>query len=233
MLWIFSKTSDQQRIRATKKRLQARLLELRLYADEPRVVLRAQKALFAENFRYFGLMLRPALFATLPMVLLLIVLDGFYGKRPMAPGEVALVTVELRNTLGTDLPIELRPPAGIQVETPPARVIADRQVSWRIRPERPTSSTLRILSGGQEVTKRVETGSGLHFLSSRRVGSPLAWLIHPGEALLRDTEIEWIEVDYPSAEVSYFGLHTHWLVWFVVFSMAAAFLLKNRFRVTI
>src|SRR5690242_10517225 len=66
MLWVFQKTSNQARIRAVKRRVQAHLLELRIYRDEPAVMWQAQKALLWSNLRYLGLMLRPALFLALP-----------------------------------------------------------------------------------------------------------------------------------------------------------------------
>ena len=45
--------------------------------------------------------------------------------------------------------------------------------------------------------------------------------------------IEWIDLNYPPAGVSIFGIRTHWLVWFILFSMASAFLLKGKFGVTV
>ena len=148
MLWVFRWTSDQAAVKVTKKRLQARLLEMRLYGDDPGIVWRAQKALLAANARYFGLMLRPAVVATIPMVLLLVVLDGFYGKQPLTIGEAAIVTVHLNE--GADA--ELEAPAGIAVETPAARAVGESEVSWRIRPSEPVTGELRITSDGTTVT---------------------------------------------------------------------------------
>ena len=59
MLWVFGKTSNQVRMKQVKKKVYAALLELRVYADEPGVTWRAQKALFAANLRYMGLALNP------------------------------------------------------------------------------------------------------------------------------------------------------------------------------
>ncbi len=234
LLWVFRRTSDQAAIRATKKRLQARLLELRLYADDPRVVLAAQKALLVENLRYFALMLRPALYATVPVVILLIALDGFYGRRPLAPGETAVLTAVLDGQAAPDEPVSLEAPTGIAVETPAVHALARREVSWRIRAEEPVAGQLRLTSEGETVLMPVVAGEGLHCcLYGRRVRSRLAWLLAPGAAPLDARWVKEIKLDYPAAEVSYFGLRTHWLVWFLVFSMAAAFLLKGRFRVTV
>src|SRR5258707_7961067 len=72
MLWVFRKTSNQQRMKAVKRKVYAALLELRVYADEPGVTWRAQKSLFGANFRYMGLALKPALWMVIPVGLLLI-----------------------------------------------------------------------------------------------------------------------------------------------------------------
>src|ERR1043166_7551243 len=72
MLWVFRKTSNQQRMKAVKRKVYASLLELRVYADEPGVTWRAQKSLFSANLRYMGLALTPALRMVLPVGLLLI-----------------------------------------------------------------------------------------------------------------------------------------------------------------
>ncbi|MCD6302289.1 MAG: hypothetical protein J7M15_02050 [Anaerolineae bacterium] len=233
LLWVFSKTSNQPAIRATKKRLQARLLELRLYADDPRVVFQAQKYLLLENLRYFLLMLRPALFATLPMVLLLVVLEGFYGHRALMPGEAAIVTVQMRTPLPDGPAPRLLAPDGVKVETPAVRDLDERQVSWRIRAEQSVNGQLRLLVAGREFRKRVAAGGGFRYLARRRVRLSPEWLLYLGEAPLDGDAVEWIEIGYPPGEVSIFGLRMHWLIWFLVISMAAALLLKGKFRVTV
>jgi hypothetical protein len=234
LLWIFAKTSRQEAIRATKKRLQARLLEMRLYADDARVVLAAQRALLFENLRYFGHMLRPAAFATLPMLALFVLLDGFFGRAPLAPGRAAVVTAQFPAPFDESAPPpELGLPAGIRAETPAVRVAGERQVSWRIRPERAVSGELFVIRDGERWGKKIAAGAGWGYLARRRSNSIAGWLLEPAEAPLPGRALEWIEVEYPPAAVGVLGLEAHWLVWFLVFSMAAALALKGRFRVTI
>ena len=123
LLWVFSKTSDQRKLRRTKKRLQARLLELRLYADNPRIVLRAQKLLLKENLKYFAVMLGPARVVMPVMIVLLIILEGFYGMQPVAPGKDTVVTVKMAASLRPGAPPpKLEAPPGIAVETPPVQI---------------------------------------------------------------------------------------------------------------
>ena len=119
----------------------------------------------------------------------------------------------------------LRTPAGIAVETPGVRVPAEHQVSWRIRPLRGTTAELELVRDGRVVKKSVAAGKGMRYLSERRA-SLAGLLLHPAEAPLLDSEIDWIEVRYPGARI----LHLHWLVWFFVISGATALLLKRRFR---
>jgi uncharacterized membrane protein (DUF106 family) len=92
MLLVFRKLSDQERIGAAKRKVQAHLLELRIFRDEPAVMWRAQGALMKHNLRYLGLMLQPALVLALPITLLLVHLDAFYGRAPLEIGQPAIVT---------------------------------------------------------------------------------------------------------------------------------------------
>jgi uncharacterized membrane protein (DUF106 family) len=231
MLLIFRRTSDQAALSRTKKLLQAHLLELRLFADEPSLVWRAQKDLLRLNGQYLRLMLRPMLWAIVPMALLLAQLDGIYGRAALAIGQAAIVTVQMRAPLRLDaLPPVLEAPAGILVETPAVRVLSDNQVSWRIRPLREVSGRLRILLPGETLEKSVQAGGGLRRLSSRRVCFSIALLWRPEEWPLRTRTVEWIEVGYPAARIHVWGTNLHWLIWFVAASMLSAWVLRKRFR---
>jgi hypothetical protein len=231
MLWVFRKTSDQARMRAVKRRVQAYLLELRIFGDEPSVMWRSQKALFAANARYIGLMMRPALFLGLPMALLLIHLEAFYGRAPLPVGREAIVTMAVRDPLAST-PV-LLPAPGIAIETPPVRVVDRGEVSWRIRPTAEFSGRLRFVVDGRTIEKRIEAGAGPRYAPGRRTGSVLESVWRPDEPHISSAGVEWIDVRYPEAEVSLFGLRLNWLVWFFVISMLAALALRKRFRVAL
>ena len=137
ILLVFRKTSDPMRIRSVKRLLQAHLLEMRLFRDEPRVVWKAQKALLLRNAQYVALMLRPALWVALPLMLLFFHLEAFHGRMPLPVGRDAIVTVGLKKPIDASRPAPvLTAPAGIVVVTPPVRVLANKEISWRIRPDR-------------------------------------------------------------------------------------------------
>src|SRR5260370_19745397 len=159
MLWVFGRTSNQARMKQVKLRVQAGLLELRVFVDEPAVSLRAQKTLLAANLNYLGLALRPALWMVVPLGLLLIHLESFYARAPLPLAEPALVT--MRMTADWDSaapPPELIAPSGVAVLGPPARAAAAREGSWRIIPFLSVSERLQFRFKGQEVSKRIEAG---------------------------------------------------------------------------
>ena len=232
MLWVFGLTSNQKAISETKKRLQAYLLELRLYGDDLSLVWQAQKNLVTGNVRYIGLMLRPMLVLTVPLVVLLIHLDAFYGRTPLVVGEAGIVTMQVSGRLGSNAPApELHALDGITVETPAVRAIEAGQMSWRIRASKPVSGDLRFVWRDKEWVKSVEGGVGARYLSSRRVTGVWDAFLYPGENRLAADEVEWIEVSYPAGSIEFAGLDLHWLVWFMVLSMVSAVLFKGRFRV--
>jgi uncharacterized membrane protein (DUF106 family) len=234
MLWVFRKTSDQTRMKAVKRQVYAALLELRVFADEPAVTWRAQKSLFAANFRYMGLALRPALVMSIPLALLLIHLEAFYGRAPLPVGRDTTVTMAMRAPLDLHKPApQLETSAAVEVETPPVRAVDEGQVSWRIRPVIGGSSRLVFTVDGKPVRKTIESGSVQRFIPGRSVSSGIAAVWNPNEKRIPAQDVEWIEVRYPEAWIEVFGLRLNWLVWFLVVSMVSALLLKKRFGVVL
>src|SRR5882724_1380024 len=182
MLWVFKKTSNPVRIRSVKRLVQAHLLEMRLFRDEPAVVWRAQGALLASNAKYIALMLLPALWIALPLTLLFVQLEAFLGRAPLPLNQDAIVTIAMREPFDAQKAAPtLVVPAGILALTPPVRIQGERQISWRIRPIAPVSGNLRFLVDGQTVDKRIETGAGSRFAPGLRPSSLADSLWHPDE----------------------------------------------------
>ena len=172
VMWVWSKTSNQARMRAQRNRAWAALLELRVYADEPRMAGRSLRALLGANLGCILLAVRPALFTLLPMTLLLVHLDRFYGHAPLPVGQDAVVT------LHTPAVARMSAPPQIEITSPPVR--AEGEISWRIRPIAPVSGELIFETGGPQLRSRVEAGG--------------AWRVIPA-----GTSTPAVEVGYPEA----------------------------------
>jgi hypothetical protein len=146
MLWVFGRTSNQERMKQVKRRVQAGLLELRIFVDEPAISLRAQRGLIAANLNYLVLALRPALWMTVPIALLVIHLEAFYGRAPLPLGEPALVTMRMTaDWIPSAPPPVLITPSNVAILGAPVRVEAAREVSWRILPHSPVSAPPPVL----------------------------------------------------------------------------------------
>jgi uncharacterized membrane protein (DUF106 family) len=234
ILWVWSKTSDQPRMQRVKNSVWAALFELRVYVEEPRVTWRAQKALFTANFRYLALALRPTLWMIVPMALLLIHLNSFYGRAPLPVDRETIVTMGMSSTWDphSATPQLIAPPQ-VLVTSFPVRAADSREISWRIRPVGVVSGQLTFIVDGKRVPKLIEAGSHQRFVAGRSVNSALGLLWMPAERRIASNAVEWIEIRYPDAYLSVLGVRWNWLLWFFAVSFMAALLLKKRFGVVI
>jgi hypothetical protein len=216
--WVFSHTMDLPAVRSTLRQIHAHFLEFRLFFDEPRLIWRAQKALLAANLRICALLLPPTLILVLPMAWLITQLNTVSGVAPLSTGEAAVVTAQLATGL---LPVDgqssLEAPPGIVVETPPLRIVSERQLVWRIRPLKPVTGLLRFNLRGVTLSKAVAAGDRGTFLLRRRERSLFAFLTHPEEPRLPAGSALWLEVDYPPHA-------SWWIAWFVLVSSVSTLL---------
>lgn len=237
MLLAYRLISNQEKIRAAKSRIVAHLLEVRLYKDSLPVSLRAQGNMLWYNLKYLGQSLRPMLVLILPMVLVLIHVDQWFGYEPLRVGESTLLKVKFREGhRPSGEPLEIYPSAAFTVETPPLRMEPEGEVVWRLRANEPGKRSLVIRAGHHQIEKHLVVGENVFakISSVRAGGSWLNRLANPGEpAIPEDTSIMAVSTEYPSRPMSVFGWHLHWLVVYFVLSVVFAFALKGIFKVEI
>ncbi|HOI45163.1 MAG TPA: hypothetical protein PLX50_06090, partial [Candidatus Aminicenantes bacterium] len=111
MLFIFRRTSNQDGIRAVKNKIKAHLLELRLYKDSLGVSLKAQGQILLANLKYIGYNSKPMLVMIVPILLILIQLNLWFGAQALSPGQTALVKMKLD---------ESRSPAALDISARPS-----------------------------------------------------------------------------------------------------------------
>ena len=248
-LLVYRWTSNQAAIAAVKRRLFGHLLEVRLFNDDLRAVLAAQLRLLRENLTYLRLNLIPLLWMIVPFMLLIAQLQFHYGYDGLEVGERTLLVVDLAGASpaadGDEAaprpPVELEAPAGVAVETAGVWVPSLRQVVWRLRADEPGRHELVVRADGGAFTKSLfveEPEGGASWVRrspTRRRAAILDQLLYPAEpSLPRGGPIERIDVQYGTAAISFFGLFdVHWLIAFLILSLAFAFALRNRFGVTL
>lgn len=238
MLIIFRYTSDQQKIRETKSKIRAYIFELSLFKDEIGIVLSAQKNIFIYNLKYIKYALKPMLFMMIPLVLILIQLESWYGYRPLKPDESAIVSLKLHEGGHSLSDIKLTAGEGITVETPPLRIPDQNEIDWRIRARDTGDQYLTFNVPGEEIRQKVIVSEkGLVQVSPLAAASASGFtdtLLNPAlRPLPGDSLVEQIRIDYPAMSIEIYKWHVHWLVIVFVLSIIFGFALKGMFRVEI
>jgi hypothetical protein len=110
--------TDSAKIRSIVNRVTARVMEFALFADQPRVIFRAQAGLMKANFDLLRHIALPTLVMTVPLMVLYPAM-----KRHYSAVEGNVLTLPLGSPL----------PAGVVAETPPVHVMRTKEVSWRVK----------------------------------------------------------------------------------------------------
>jgi hypothetical protein len=237
MLIVFKRTSDQAALAAVKRKIHAGLFEIRLFNDDLRAILRAQNEILRHNLTYLRLSLWPMLFLLPPLVLVIAQLQFHYGYEGLRPGQRALLEVDLDPaSSGVRPQSTLYLPAGLRAQTDATWIKADSQLLWRLVAEREGDYLVGLeINGGPRVTKTARVTARTVRLSPERVDSGfLSQLFYPAEPPLPSSgPVRAIHLSYPEREISVLGLRMYWMIPFFVLSIAFAFALRGRFKVTI
>lgn len=241
LLLVVRATSNQRRLAEVKRAIRAGVFEIRLFGDDPRAILRTQAELVRHNLTYLRLSSVPLFWAFVPLVLLTAQLQSFFAYDGVEPGRTSVVKVRLADDWqartgsvvgakpAAEPALTLEAPEGVRVETPMAWTASTNEAAWRVAVDRPGEYTLVVRLGGEAFSKSLHASNRVARRSPVRPVRGLAGeVLHPAEPPLpHGSGLLSIEVAYPSRGVSALGVELHWMVWFIVLSMACAFALKR------
>lgn len=238
VLPIFKYTSNQDGIKRVKARIMGHILELRLFKDDIRIILSAQKDILKFNMIYLRYTLRPLMLMMIPMVVIIIHTTVRYEYRPLHPGESAIVKVKLHNPnelSEKDRSVVLTATEGLCIETPPLRIDGGKETYWRIKAEGEGVFKLRFHTLDMEVEKRVFVSEKVTRLSPKMLKSGFAnSFLYPGEpSIPAGTALDSILVAYPHAKIKLFGWNIHWLILFFILTLGFGFVLMKPLKVSI
>lgn len=237
MLVIFRYTSNQEGIKKVKNKIKAHLLELRLYKDSLDLSMKAQGNILLANLKYITHSFKPLLVMIVPMLLILIQMNFWFGYESLKPGEQTLLKVKLEegyNPLQTDLVLEAS--SDITIETPPLRIEEYGEINWRISSQKSGNHHVNVLVAGKKISKTIATDAKpLSKLSPiKHQKNFMDELLYPVEApITDDVPVKSIEIRYPAKRLSFFGLNVHWLVAYFALSIIFGFSFKGIFKVEI
>jgi uncharacterized membrane protein (DUF106 family) len=237
MLFVFRFTSNQQGIKNVKNKIKAHLLEFRLFKDSLKISLKAQGSILRYNLKYISYTAKPLLVMIIPLILILIQLNLWFGYNSLTPGQKTILKAELerdQSLLDIDFKIEIS--SGLVVETLPLRIENKGEVNWRLQTEEAGIHELTLTVNGQRIVKKVAVAqSPLSKISPMKIRRNfMDELFNPGEAPLPgDIPVKSLEIKYPSQSMNLFGWRIHWIIVYFALSIIFGFTFKGVFKVEI
>ena len=237
MLFVFKWTSNQQGIQKVKNKIKAHLLELRLFKDSLSQSLRSQGNILRCNLTYICYSLKPMLVMIIPLILILIQLNFWFGYESLAPNESVLLKIKLaedKNPLETQ--ISVQPSSGLVMETPPLRIEESHEINWRFSATQAGIQQFTVTINGEKITKKVSVSQKpLSKISPLKTNKKfIDQVMYPTESPIKSQiPVKSIEVQYPTKSMSLFGWKLHWLIVYFALSIIFGFAFKGIFKVQI
>ena len=233
MIVLFRYTSDQRAVKRAREQLQAQLLAVRLFQDQLDVVMHSYGRILRGTGHYLRVAFRPLLFVVLPMVLLMVQMDHWFGLEPLQAGQPFLVKVQMAKPDGMD-GVELRVPDGLKTTAPAVHIARDREVVWRVEADRAGDYPVNVVADGETFTKQVVVADGLTRISTMRSQSLWDRFLSSTEPRLPQAgEVRAIEVTYPERSIALAGWQWNWMVLFLVLSILTGLALKGVLHIEI
>ena len=230
LLIVFKHTSNQKALEDVKRKIHAGLFEIRLYNDDFRAIMRAQRGILRANLTYMRYSMAPMIWTLPPLILLIAQLQYHYGYSGLRPGQEVLLKVEFsEGAYGGDEkpPYAVTTPEGLQLDDLAVWIPILGEMAWRLTADAPGDYELEIRNGTEIATKTVRVTDSVVRRSPFMVRGFLNELIYPAESSLpSDGAIESITVTYPEANVDVFGFELHWMIVYFVLSIVFAFILR-------
>jgi len=225
---VFGYVSNQESLRQIKNRIQAHLLELRLFPDQLGVVLKAYGRVLRWTLSYLMYNLKPLAILMLPLVIIMVQLDLRLGSTPIQAHQSFILTAKLAEPLTLDSD-SLRLPRGLALTAPPVNIPALNEVDWRIRADEDGVFMPSVVLGSQSFSKQVVVSKEITLLPSERGREGIMeWFMNPVEqALPRGCPLRSLEVNYAPRSIDLGFFVTNWMVVFLVVSLVSGLILKT------
>ena len=228
--------SNQAAIRRSRNRLVARVIEIVLYRENILGVFGNGGRILASFGPYLWHNVRPLLILAAPMTLLIIQIAAWLQWHPAYPGEPLVLTTQLDPAHPVlDTPLALHPSPGLLIDSNPVRVPDRNLASWRVRAHDTGTQWVDIEIDGHQIRKKISAAAGLDALSPVRLrGAPWKSMLYPAEPVLpAAAPLDRVEVAYPSRSLALGRHRVHWLVAFLVMTLAAGIALRSPLDVEI
>jgi hypothetical protein len=234
MLWIFGKVSNQDAIKDIRDTIRGNLIGVKLFQHDIGVLLRLQTTILKDTLRYMKHSMVPMVIMIGPVILFMIQLNLYFSVRPLEPGETTVFNVRVQEASALTQGITLEAPEGITIETPPVRIPAQNEVSWRIRADKPGRYAMKVHCADTITEKEIVVGNTWTSVSPLRSQGLVDNLLYPGETPLNPNQtIQSIALNYPELDIMLLGFAINWILLFFVLSIVFGFAFKGFFGIEI
>lgn len=223
MLVIYKYISNQEGIRNVKNKIKANFLEIILFKDDANLPFRAQGRIVLYNCKYLTYAVVPLAVMLIPVCLILIQLNGWYGNRALHPQETILFKFKLKDNravMDSSLKVEL--PAGANMDTPIVRAPATGEVNCRLKATSEINAPVKVSVKSESFELPLVVSDKLTPLSTRKPSNGLLdRLLFPQEKGFPKSSIfESAELKYPEIEIGFLWWKLHWLWVYLILSIA-------------
>lgn len=229
MAYVFKLTSSQKAIKRTKDRLKARILEMRLYQDDPVLIFQGLSGALKGNLAYLGTVFVPFLIIIVPVAIVFMQLDQRYSRANLTPGSTVLLSAQLKEGFDPfQTGVELTRANGVTVQGKPVRDAATRETDWQLRVDSAGTHELTLYVKGTMYSFPLIAETSYRMVGHDRSASGVFEpLLHPGlPPFPIDSPLQRVRVEYPPARHWLLGMDVHWIVIFLVYSLVSAAALK-------
>lgn len=246
-LFLFKYISPQRSIKAAKDRIKAHLIEIRIYQDDLRLVMRAIGRVLVCNLKYLGLNLLPFVPLAIPFTFVLAQFVVRYGFDPVplhAPeqrllgGQGTTISVQLKRDDKEQVAgLTIGYSEGVRPVSPLVRIPSEGRAFQEVAVSRGGEHRIELaFAGGRRETKSLVAGDApTRTMQSERGSGFVSALLWPAEdAFASDSPVERVSFVYPDSDLGWLpGGTSGVLIVFLVSSMLFGALAIKPLRVQI
>ncbi|MCI0470641.1 MAG: hypothetical protein L0Y73_03180 [Candidatus Aminicenantes bacterium] len=241
VLVIYKYFSSPKKIRRAKDRIKANILAIRLYKDSWKVIVGSFfKSLFYV-LKYFALNFGVVIIIMPLLFPLFVQMDVRYGMRPFRVGEEIIIKAAFTSD-PNNLAVTLLESKHFKPQMNPVFINAFKdvekkkpmmEVNWKAAASETGATTIRLKVNDKTFGKSLLIGTHKRALSNKKfAASTVEHFIYPVEDLFAGkSDLKYVYINYPGKSVSFLGLKTHWLVYYLVLTLIIVLALRKKFGV--
>ena len=241
VLVVYQKISSPKTIKATKEKIKANILAIRIYKDFWKVILSSFFKSLYYTGKYFSLNLVPLLVIIPILFPVFVQMDVRYGMRPFRVGEEVVIKVRVSQD-PNGLEAQLLESGNIKTKMNPVFINgfrdekkqrAVKEIDWKVEAVRAGASSIQVKINNRTYEKSIVIDNTRGALSNRKYReSSWGHFIYPVEGLFAESGVvEDIYIEYPGGLITFAGLKMHWLLINIVLVVILALAFRKRFGI--